>query len=84
MAIALDTAIEQIRATQHDARLNGNLEQTRWPVILLKSPKGRTGPKWVDGVRTSVGTGDRDASVKPVFSEPLTPMAVPLPLHCDP
>ena len=51
MAVALDTAIEQIRAFQRDARENGNLERPRWPVIVLKSPKGWTGPKWVDGLQ---------------------------------
>ncbi|MGB4859798.1 MAG: phosphoketolase family protein [Dokdonella sp.] len=51
MAVALDTAVEQIRAFQRDARENGNLERPRWPVIVLKSPKGWTGPKWVDGLQ---------------------------------
>jgi xylulose-5-phosphate/fructose-6-phosphate phosphoketolase len=49
MAAVLDTAVEQIRKIQHDARVNGQTTRPRWPVIILKSPKGWTGPKWVDG-----------------------------------
>ncbi|HUZ18945.1 MAG TPA: phosphoketolase family protein [Acidimicrobiales bacterium] len=50
MATALDTAVEQIRAIQHDARAQGNLARPRWPMIVLISPKGWTGPKVVDGL----------------------------------
>jgi xylulose-5-phosphate/fructose-6-phosphate phosphoketolase len=49
MAAALDTAIEQIRRIQADARLRGATERARWPMIVLASPKGWTGPKVVDG-----------------------------------
>src|SRR3954469_16506483 len=49
MAAALDRAIEQIRQIQHDARVHGNTERPRWPMIVLNSPKGWTGPKIVDG-----------------------------------
>jgi xylulose-5-phosphate/fructose-6-phosphate phosphoketolase len=51
MATALDTAIEQIRSFQREAREHGNLLRPRWPVIVLKSPKGWTGPKVVDGLQ---------------------------------
>ena len=51
MATALDTAIEQIRAFQRDAREQGNQDRPRWPVIVLRSPKGWTGPKMVDGLQ---------------------------------
>ena len=51
MAATLDTAVEQIKRIQHDARVNGNLTRPRWPVIVLKSPKGWTGPKVVDGLQ---------------------------------
>jgi xylulose-5-phosphate/fructose-6-phosphate phosphoketolase len=49
MAATLDTAIEQIRQIQNDARVHGKLERPRWPMIVLASPKGWTGPKMVDG-----------------------------------
>ncbi|TKR53291.1 phosphoketolase family protein [Allopusillimonas ginsengisoli] len=50
MAAALDTAIEQIGQIQDDARNNGDTVRPRWPMIVLKSPKGWTGPKVVDGL----------------------------------
>jgi xylulose-5-phosphate/fructose-6-phosphate phosphoketolase len=50
MATTLDTAVEQIRAIQEDARHNGKGERPRWPMIVLNSPKGWTGPVTVDGV----------------------------------
>jgi xylulose-5-phosphate/fructose-6-phosphate phosphoketolase len=55
MAAALDTAIEQIRRFQSDAREHGKTERPRWPMIVLASPKGWTGPKLVDG-RPNEGT----------------------------
>ncbi|HET7116494.1 MAG TPA: phosphoketolase family protein [Hanamia sp.] len=51
MASTLDTVIEQIKQIQQDARKNGNLTRPFWPMIVLKSPKGWTGPKYVDGVK---------------------------------
>ncbi len=49
MAAALDSAMEEIRRIQADARLRGRTERPRWPMIVLASPKGWTGPKIVDG-----------------------------------
>ncbi|MCD2451691.1 phosphoketolase family protein [Methylicorpusculum oleiharenae] len=49
MVATLDTVMEQIQTIQHNARINGDLTRPRWPMIVLKSPKGWTGPKWVDG-----------------------------------
>src|SRR5471032_3482757 len=51
MATALDTAVESIQRIQHEARVDGNLTRPRWPMIVLNSPKGWTGPKWVDGLQ---------------------------------
>src|SRR5450631_89490 len=50
MATALDAAVEAIAKIQHDARVLGNRERPRWPMIVLVSPKGWTGPKFVDGL----------------------------------
>jgi xylulose-5-phosphate/fructose-6-phosphate phosphoketolase len=50
MAAALDTAIEQIKHIQQEARVHGKLRRQRWPMIVLDSPKGWSGPKQVDGV----------------------------------
>ena len=52
MAATLDTAINEIKAIQHEARTNGNTTRPRWPMIVLKTPKGWTGPKEVDGKQT--------------------------------
>ena len=49
MATTLDTVMEEIKRIQHEARVNGNTMRPRWPMIVLKSPKGWTGPKVVDG-----------------------------------
>ena len=48
MAATLDTAIEQIKRIQQDARAHGSTVRPRWPLIVLNSPKGWTGPKVVD------------------------------------
>ncbi len=50
MAAALDAAIADIKRFQHQARSDGARERPRWPMIVLASPKGWTGPKQVDGV----------------------------------
>jgi xylulose-5-phosphate/fructose-6-phosphate phosphoketolase len=51
MAATLDRALEQIRRIQHRARVDGQKERPRWPMIVLNSPKGWTGPRQVDGVQ---------------------------------
>ena len=51
LAAAIDTVIEQIRAIQKEARANGFTKRPRWPLIVLRTPKGWTGPKQVDGVQ---------------------------------
>lgn len=51
MATTLDAAVEEIRKIQQDARLHGNRTRPRWPMIVLNSPKGWTGPKIVDGLQ---------------------------------
>jgi len=50
MAATLEAALADILRIQQDARQHGKLERARWPMIVLKSPKGWTGPKWVDGL----------------------------------
>ncbi len=51
MAAALDAAVEQIKKIQGQARSGGEAARPRWPMIVLNSPKGWTGPKMVDGRR---------------------------------
>jgi xylulose-5-phosphate/fructose-6-phosphate phosphoketolase len=51
MAATLDKVIAEIRHIQRHARNNGDATRPRWPMIVLNSPKGWTGPKVVDGER---------------------------------
>jgi xylulose-5-phosphate/fructose-6-phosphate phosphoketolase len=51
MATALDQAIEDIRQFQTTARASQDASRPRWPMIVLRSPKGWTGPKTVDGLQ---------------------------------
>jgi xylulose-5-phosphate/fructose-6-phosphate phosphoketolase len=51
MAAATDLAIEHIQQIQDDARNQGVKARPRWPMIVLRSPKGWTGPKEVNGVQ---------------------------------
>ena len=50
MAAALDESVRIIREIQDDARNKNDTVRRRWPMIVLKSPKGWTGPKVVDGI----------------------------------
>jgi len=51
MAAALDEVVAEIRGIQADARRGGaQIERPRWPMIVLVTPKGWTGPKEVDGL----------------------------------
>ena len=52
MAATLDTVTHEIREIQEDARKNGLEKRPQWPMIILRSPKGWTGPKEVDGKKT--------------------------------
>src|SRR5437660_12614627 len=57
MAETLDRIIDEIHAIQHEARVQHQTDphppvRPRWPVIILKTPKGWTGPKEVDGQKT--------------------------------
>jgi xylulose-5-phosphate/fructose-6-phosphate phosphoketolase len=50
MAATLDTVVEEIRKIQEAARKSTQpMERPTWPMIVLISPKGRTGPKFVNG-----------------------------------
>jgi xylulose-5-phosphate/fructose-6-phosphate phosphoketolase len=55
MADTLDLVVQRIGAIQRDARANGFTGRPRWPMIVLRSPKGWTGPQTVDG-KPSEGT----------------------------
>ena len=50
MAATLDRVADEIAGIQHAARHEGVTEHQPWPLIVLRSPKGWTGPKFVDGL----------------------------------
>jgi xylulose-5-phosphate/fructose-6-phosphate phosphoketolase len=52
MARTLDIVLDEIRSIQREAREEGELSRPRWPMIVLKTPKGWTGPSEVDGRKT--------------------------------
>ena len=49
MAATVEECVLRIRAIQEEARKTGKPDRPRWPMIILRSPKGWTGPKEVDG-----------------------------------
>ncbi|HXI53913.1 MAG TPA: phosphoketolase family protein, partial [Candidatus Saccharimonadales bacterium] len=49
MAVTLESCVLEIRRIQQEARASGKATRARWPMIVLRSPKGWTGPKAVDG-----------------------------------
>jgi xylulose-5-phosphate/fructose-6-phosphate phosphoketolase len=75
MATAMETAIQDIRRIQANARGNQDASRPRWPMIVLKSPKGWTGPKVVDGLQIE---GTFRAHQVPMLVDPEHPEHVPL------
>ena len=51
MAETIEAVISEIQAIQHHARTSGDSARPRWPMVVLRSPKGWTGPKVVDGLQ---------------------------------
>jgi xylulose-5-phosphate/fructose-6-phosphate phosphoketolase len=49
MAAKLDEAVREIKRIKHNANENDDVTRPRWPMIVLRSPKGWTGPKTIDG-----------------------------------
>ncbi len=49
MAATLDTVVREIKEIHEEARTNGFSQRPQWPMIILRSPKGWTGPKEIDG-----------------------------------
>jgi len=49
MAVTMEHCVQEIQRIQQEARKGGKATRARWPMIVLRSPKGWTGPKEVDG-----------------------------------
>ncbi|HWZ63508.1 MAG TPA: phosphoketolase family protein [Steroidobacteraceae bacterium] len=75
MATVMDHVIEQIRFIQSKARDRRDPCRPRWPMIVLRSPKGWTGPKVVDGLQIE---GTFRAHQVPMLVDPEHPEHVPL------
>ena len=70
MADTMDQVIEDIRQTQQTARSTGKPSRPRWPMIVLRSPKGWTGPKVIDGLKIE---GTFRAHQVPILVDPAHP-----------
>jgi xylulose-5-phosphate/fructose-6-phosphate phosphoketolase len=75
MAATLEIAIEDIRRAQANAREKADTTRPRWPMIVLRSPKGWTGPKVVDGLQIE---GTSRAHQVPLLVDPEHPDHVAL------
>ncbi len=71
MAATLDRVLAEIRSIQTAARTQGLQERPRWPMIVLRTPKGWTGPKEVDGQPVE-GTFRRTRCRSPIWTAPST------------
>nr|WP_244895835.1 phosphoketolase family protein [Pandoraea thiooxydans] len=70
MAATVDACVRQIRAIRAEARRTGEPKRPRWPMIILRSPKGWTGPKEVDGHRVEGSWRAHQVPVPDVQSNP--------------
>jgi xylulose-5-phosphate/fructose-6-phosphate phosphoketolase len=70
MATTLDAVIGEIQAIQREARGGGPAQRPRWPMIILRTPKGWTGPKEVDGLKTEGSWRSHQVPLAEVATKP--------------
>jgi len=70
MAATLDAIVAEIHAIQKKARESGKAERPRWPMIVLRAPKGWTGPKEVDGHKVEGTWRSHQVPIAEVRSNP--------------
>ncbi|MGO9095467.1 MAG: phosphoketolase [Bryobacteraceae bacterium] len=70
LAGTLENAVRQIQDIQADARANGFRERRRWPMIVLRTPKGWTGPKIVDGLQIEGSFRSHQVPLSELASKP--------------
>jgi xylulose-5-phosphate/fructose-6-phosphate phosphoketolase len=70
MAATLEAAIAEIRSLQQRARSTGTAARPRWPMIVLRSPKGWTGPKAINGHKTEGSWRSHQVPFSDVQSNP--------------
>ena len=70
MAATLDEIVGEIRRIQDDARKNGFSERPRWPMIVMRTPKGWTGPRVVDGKKVEGSFRSHQVPIAEIRSNP--------------
>ncbi len=70
MATTLDTVMAEIQGIQKDARTNGFSQRSPFPMIILRTPKGWTGPKFVDGLPTENSFRSHQVPLAELASKP--------------
>ena len=70
MAGTLESVLAEIKSIQRQARENGFSERAQWPMIVLRSPKGWTGPKSVDGLPTENSFRSHQVPLAELASKP--------------
>ncbi|MFN0105479.1 MAG: phosphoketolase [Bryobacteraceae bacterium] len=70
MAWTLDEIWREIHTIQENARVRGVTERPRWPMIVLRTPKGWTGPKLVDGKRAEGSFRSHQVPLSEIASNP--------------
>jgi xylulose-5-phosphate/fructose-6-phosphate phosphoketolase len=70
MASTLEAVHQEIERIQNEARSNGFSVRPRWPMIVLRSPKGWTGPKSVDGRQTEGSFRSHQVPLSELFENP--------------
>ncbi|MCB1624349.1 MAG: phosphoketolase family protein [Pseudomonadales bacterium] len=68
MIAAADKCVRRITHIQHQARYGGDLKRPLWPMIILRSPKGWTGPKEIDGKRAEDSWRSHQVPLKDLHS----------------
>ena len=70
MAATLEQCIQEIRSIQQEARSSGKADRPRWPMIILRTPKGWTCPKEVDGHRVEGSWRAHQVPIADIKSNP--------------
>ena len=70
MAATLEDCVKQIRSIQREARRSGVVQRPRWPMVILRTPKGWTAPKEIDGHKLEGSWRAHQVPIPDVASNP--------------
>ena len=70
MAATLDRVLDEIKLIKNDAQANGFIKRPRWPMIILRTPKGWTGPKIVDGIQIEGTWRSHQVPLSELYAKP--------------